>query len=245
MKADLFREPHSYRHDPANPGVADDRPIIVFDGYCALCSAWARFVLRHDRRAIYRLLPAQSILGRALYVHYGLDPENHSTNMLIAEGIAWFKSEGSIRMAEGLGFPWSLATLLRMLPLGTRDGLYDLLARNRYRLGRREVCFVPDPGDTGAFYDWTGAAFGCRPEWPSWRRARASALSGIARRQLDAFAGSGKSAARLDWQSARRRIGRRGTRPGMARPLHCHAVRVSRNWKGGACPSLAQRDSPR
>jgi hypothetical protein len=31
------REAHSYRRDPAVPAFPDDRPIIIFDGYCALC----------------------------------------------------------------------------------------------------------------------------------------------------------------------------------------------------------------
>ena len=62
-------------------------------------------MLRHDPEGRYRLLPAQSPLGHALYVHYGLDPEDYQTNILIEEGRAWFKSEGSIRIAEGLGFP--------------------------------------------------------------------------------------------------------------------------------------------
>ena len=109
------REPYSYRRDPTIPTFPDDHPIIIFDGYCALCSEWARFVLRHDRRRLFRLLPAQSPIGRALYRHYGLDPEEFETNILLAEGIAWFKSEGSIRMAERLGAPWSLARLFRVL----------------------------------------------------------------------------------------------------------------------------------
>jgi transposase InsO family protein len=58
----------SYRHDPAVPDFPDDRPIIVFDGHCVMCSGWANFVLRQDRKARYRLLPAQTPLGRALYV---------------------------------------------------------------------------------------------------------------------------------------------------------------------------------
>ena len=79
---------YSYRRDPAVPKFSDDRPIIIFDGYCALCSGWAQFVLRHDRRAVYRLLRAQSPLGRSLYVHYDLDPEDYQTNILLADGIA-------------------------------------------------------------------------------------------------------------------------------------------------------------
>jgi predicted DCC family thiol-disulfide oxidoreductase YuxK len=139
------RQPYSYRHDPAVPAFPDDRPIIVFDGYCALCSGWARFVLEHDQHGTYRLLPAQSPLGRALYVHYGLDPEDYETNILIADGAAWFKSEGSIRMAEGLGLPWSLAAAFRIVPRPIRDRLYQFIANNRLRFfGKRATCYAPE-----------------------------------------------------------------------------------------------------
>jgi predicted DCC family thiol-disulfide oxidoreductase YuxK len=145
-------EPYSYRRDPAVPKFRDDRPIIIFDGYFALFYGWAQIVLRHDRHGKYRLLRAQSPLGRALYVHYGLDPEDYETNILIAEGVAWFKSEGSIRMAEGLGLPWSLAAGFRILPHPLRDRLYAFVARNRLRLfGKRETCYVPKAGDEDRF----------------------------------------------------------------------------------------------
>ena len=129
--------------DPAVPKFRDDRAIIIFDGYCALCSGWAQFVLRHDCHGKYRLLRAQSPLGRALYVHYGLDPEDYETNILIVEGVAWFKSEGSIRMAEGLGLPWSLAAGFRILPHPLRDRLYAFVARNRLRFfGKRQTRYI-------------------------------------------------------------------------------------------------------
>lgn len=147
-----MRDPYGYRQDPAVPRFADDRPIIVFDGCCALCSGWARFVLRHDRAGRFRLLPAQSPTGRALYVHYGLDPKDYETNILLANGTAWLKFESVIRAAAGLGFPWSLAVVLRILPLGWRERLYALLARNRFRLfGRRQTCMLPAPGQEDRF----------------------------------------------------------------------------------------------
>ena len=106
-----LREPFSYRDDPSVPAFPDDRAIIVFDGNCVLCSAFARFVVRYDRTQRFRLLPAQSPLGAAIYSHYNLHPTDYETNLLIENGRAWLKSEGSIRMFEGLGFPWSLATI--------------------------------------------------------------------------------------------------------------------------------------
>jgi predicted DCC family thiol-disulfide oxidoreductase YuxK len=140
----VAREPFSYRSDPNIPQFPDDHPIIVFDGYCALCSGYARFVLAHDRAGIFRLAAAQSALGHALYVHYGLDPHDFETNILIADGKAYFKSEASIRILERLGPPWSLTRVLRFVPMATRDRIYAFIARNRLRLfGKRETCYVP------------------------------------------------------------------------------------------------------
>ena len=79
--------PYTYRSDPQVPSFPDDRPIFIFDGHCTLCSRWVELVLRYDRAGRYRLLSAQSALGRALYVHYGLDPENYETNILLIDGV--------------------------------------------------------------------------------------------------------------------------------------------------------------
>ncbi len=149
---DASRAAYSYRIDCAVPSFPDDRPIIVFGGYCALCAGWAKFVIKHDHAGMYRLVHAQSPLGRALYIHYGLDPQDYETNILIADGRAWFKSEGSIRMAEGLGWPWRLASVFRVVPRPVRDWMYELIARNRLRVfGKRETCFVPDRASSDRF----------------------------------------------------------------------------------------------
>jgi predicted DCC family thiol-disulfide oxidoreductase YuxK len=99
------REAYSYRRDPAVPPFPDDRPIIIFDGYCALCSGWAQLVLRHDRTARYRLLRAQSPLGYALYVHYGLDPQDYETNILIEDGAAGSSRKAASAWPKVSAFP--------------------------------------------------------------------------------------------------------------------------------------------
>lgn len=146
-KIEWRHEAYSYRRDACVPPFPDDRPIIVFDGHCAMCSGWARIVLKCDRSGLYRLLPAQTPLGRALYVHYGLDSNDYETNLLIENGRAYIKAESSIRMAENLGFPFSLARVLRALPLRVADRIYEFVARNRFRLfGRTAQCLVSLPG---------------------------------------------------------------------------------------------------
>jgi predicted DCC family thiol-disulfide oxidoreductase YuxK len=140
---------YSYHSDTTVPAFPDDRPLIVFDGHCVLCSSGARLVLNIDRGKVHRLLAAQSPLGQTLYAHYGLSYDD--SFILIADGRAWFKSEAAIRIGENLGWPWSWARVLRLLPLRLRDALYDLIARNRLWLGRREVCYASDPADRDRF----------------------------------------------------------------------------------------------
>lgn len=145
-------EPYGYRRDPGVPAFADDKPVIVFDGMCVMCSRFAQIVVRRDAGKRFRLLAAQSALGAALYRHYGLDPVDYETNVLIEEGLAYFKSEASIRILERLGFPWSLARFGRALPLGVRDWIYGIVARNRLGwFGVRERCFVPEADERDRF----------------------------------------------------------------------------------------------
>jgi len=146
------RIPYDYRADPTVPRFADDHPIIIFDGKCVLCSWFARFVLRTDRARCFRLLAAQSVIGDALYRHFGLDPNQYETYILLDQGRAFLRSEAAIRIFEGLGGPWRLACVGRVLPLRVRHGVYNFVARNRFRwFGKRQTCYIPDPSQADRF----------------------------------------------------------------------------------------------
>src|ERR1700759_888372 len=138
----MAREAFSYRSDPAVPVFPDDRPILIFAGNCVLCSSFVQFILRTDRKRRFRLLAAQTPLGAALYQHLELNPTDYETNILLEDGRAWLKSEGSLRIFAGLGLPWSLMSVGRLLPRPVRDRLYDIVARNRLRwFGVRQSCY--------------------------------------------------------------------------------------------------------
>ncbi|MBB2713083.1 DCC1-like thiol-disulfide oxidoreductase family protein [Rhizobium sophoriradicis] len=139
----MTRAAYSYRDDADVPDFADDQPLIVFDGECVFCSGWVKFVLKHDSERRYRFLAAQTPLGEALYRHYGLNERDYETNILIEGGRAFFKSDGTIRMVAGLGFPYSLAKVFRLLPRRLADALYEFIARNRLKIAGRQSCMVP------------------------------------------------------------------------------------------------------
>lgn len=119
-------------------------PIIVFDAMCVLCSANARFVLRHDRRGHFRLASMQGEVGAALYRRFGIDPSNPET-MIIVDGDSLIRdSDAALVVYAALGWPWRVLSVFRLAPRRLRDPLYAWVARHRYRLfGRREVCWAP------------------------------------------------------------------------------------------------------
>lgn len=122
-----------------------DRPVIVFDGICVLCSRSAQFVLRHDRRGIFRLAAVQSRTGAELCHRFGVDAVDPETMILIDGDRATQMSEAVLGICRRLGWPWRIFGIFRIVPRPLRDAVYRRVARNRYRLfGRRETCWVPD-----------------------------------------------------------------------------------------------------
>ena len=126
--------------------MTDTRPIIVFDAECLLCSANARFVLSHDRQRRFLLASMQSDAGNALYRHFGIDPADPDTLILVEGDRVRRDSDAVLAIWSGLGWPWRAATVFRVVPRALRDPVYRWVARNRYRLfGRRDTCWLPDP----------------------------------------------------------------------------------------------------
>ena len=142
----------SYRSDPDVPEFPDDNPVLVFDGDCVMCSHSAEFVLARDKEREFRFLAAQSDLGRALFEHFGLNSEDFETFLVLHEGRPYLRSSAALKIAALLGFPWSAFGIFHLVPRVLRDWVYNLIARNRYRLfGRRAQCYLPSPEDAERF----------------------------------------------------------------------------------------------
>jgi len=61
-----------------------------------------------------------------------------------ANGQAYLKSEAVLRIAREAS-ALAVDMVLPFIPRVTRDAIYDLVARNRYRwFGRRDACILPN-----------------------------------------------------------------------------------------------------
>jgi len=130
--------------DAMKPWPDDD--VILYDGVCVFCSRWIRFVAARDVERRFRFTAIQSGYGTRLAQAFGIDPGDPDTNAVVHGGVAYFKSDGALTVLSNLpGWGWVRA--LRSVPKPLRDPVYNLVARNRYRIfGKYEECFVPDAG---------------------------------------------------------------------------------------------------
>jgi predicted DCC family thiol-disulfide oxidoreductase YuxK len=123
-----------------------ERPTILFDGVCNLCNRTVRFVLARDPRERFVFAPLQSATGRELLSRVGFPGDGRPSIVLVEEGRFYVKSEAMLRILAGLSGLWPTLALLRVVPRGLRDALYDWIATNRYRwFGQRAECPVPTP----------------------------------------------------------------------------------------------------
>ncbi len=134
------------------PGWPDR--LILIDGVCVFCTSWARLVIRRDESFLF--LRMQSSQGRQLAESFGIDPDEPQTNVAIVDGIAYFKSDAALVVARHLrGLSWT--RILRLIPRGARNLVYDRVARNRYAwFGRDEACLRPAPEIRARCLDDTG-----------------------------------------------------------------------------------------
>jgi predicted DCC family thiol-disulfide oxidoreductase YuxK len=126
-----------------------DDDVILYDGVCVFCSRWIRFIAARDGDKRFRFTAIQSPYGTRLAQAFGIDALDPDTNAVIHGGVARFKSDAALTVLSHLP-GWGWTRVLRAAPKPLRDAVYNLVARNRYRIfGKYQECFVPDAAMRG------------------------------------------------------------------------------------------------
>jgi len=130
-----------------------DKKIILFDGVCNLCNSAVQFVIQHDKKDVFRFVALQSELGQDILKHIGINPKNIDSIILYEPGVAYYyKSSAAIQIAKNLDGIWHYGIILRIIPTGISNTLYDYIAKNRYKwYGKKESCMLPKPELTSKF----------------------------------------------------------------------------------------------
>lgn len=123
------------------------KKIILFDGVCNLCDNVVQFIIRHDKKDVFRFVAIQSELGQEIVKHIGVDTTKTDSILLYVPGQAYYyKAEAAIKIARGMGGIYSLLTVFSILPMFLSNAVYDFIARNRYKwYGKKSECMIPTP----------------------------------------------------------------------------------------------------
>lgn len=134
--------------------LPEHKKIILFDGVCNLCNKSIQFIIKRDKKDVFRFASLQSNLGQQFIEKLKIDRSQTDSMILTAsEGAHYVKSTAALRIAKELsGYRWMGFFLY--LPRFLRDGIYDIIAKNRYKwFGKRNECMIPTPELKAKFLD--------------------------------------------------------------------------------------------
>ena len=117
--------------------------IILFDGDCAFCNGWVKWIMRRDPNKRFRFAPLASEEGLALRQKHGV-PDRIDSIVLVTDDRAFTRSDAAWRVLKGLPGHGLGAFLVRVVPRPLRNWGYDLIARYRHRLGMNDSCELPE-----------------------------------------------------------------------------------------------------
>lgn len=118
--------------------------VILFDGVCNLCSSLVQFIIRYDKKNVFKFASLQSDYGKTFLYNNGLTEYSFSTFFLYRDGTVYKRSTAALLVARQLSGLWPLLWIFIIVPAFLRNWVYMLVANNRYKwFGKNQSCFVP------------------------------------------------------------------------------------------------------
>ena len=122
------------------------QPIILFDGICNFCNNSVIFILKRNIKTPIYFAALQSEVGQRLLTEYELPVKEMESIVFIEQGKAYMQSTAALRICKYLRGLWPLCYRFIIVPKFIRDGIYNWIAKNRYKwFGIRQECMIPTP----------------------------------------------------------------------------------------------------
>ena len=139
---------NSAKHLSSNHG------IVFFDGVCNLCNQSVQFLIRKDKKDIFKFASLQSQTGQEFCKAQNISLNELTSVIYFKDGKTHIKSSAALHALNDLGGLWRLSFGFMIVPKFIRDFVYDLIAKNRYRLfGKRQECMLPTAENKAKFLE--------------------------------------------------------------------------------------------
>lgn len=122
------------------------KKIILFDGVCNLCNNSVVFIIKRDKKDVFRFAAIQSDEGQKLIKDHDINTSKTDSIILIEENQCSVKSTAALKIAKHLKGAYPLLYGFIILPTFFRNWVYDIIAKNRYKwFGKKDNCMIPTP----------------------------------------------------------------------------------------------------
>lgn len=126
--------------------------IILFDGVCNFCNSSVNFIMDRDATNYFKFGALQSDEGQVLLKKFNQSTDSFDTLILIEGDTLYTRSTAALRIAKKLKGLWSLFYTFIIIPKFLRDPVYNLIAKNRYKMfGKKDTCRLPTPEERAKF----------------------------------------------------------------------------------------------
>lgn len=123
-----------------------EQPIILFDGVCNFCNSAVNFTIKRNKKANIAFAPMQSEAGQKILQQYNLPKDDMQSFIFIENEKLYKQSTAALRVCRHLRALWPLCYSFMIVPKFIRDGIYNWIAKNRYKwFGMRQQCMIPTP----------------------------------------------------------------------------------------------------
>ena len=120
------------------------KSVILFDGYCNLCNSQVNSILRFDSKKFFYFSNLDSLFSKKVIKENKVEFLEGKTIILYHNNKIIIKSNAAIKIAYLLGGFFKIFIIFKILPNFIRDGIYDVISRNRYRwFGKSDSCYIP------------------------------------------------------------------------------------------------------
>ena len=117
--------------------ILRNNDIILFDGVCLLCNKYVLFINKRNKDKSLFFMSIQNEKIKELTDIHKFNTNDISSILVITKEKVISKSEAIIYILSKLGFPYNISIILKIIPKDIRDIVYNLVAKNRYKLFKK------------------------------------------------------------------------------------------------------------
>ncbi|SFW16658.1 thiol-disulfide oxidoreductase DCC family protein [Cellulophaga fucicola] len=133
----------------------ENKKIIFFDGVCNLCNNFIDQIIHKDHKKIIYYSSLQSDITKELLKPFNVEVTDStlSTIFFYENGKLYKQSTAVLKVYTNLSTGYRiLAKILLVIPSFIRNGVYNFIAKNRYRFfGKKETCRLPSQEEKDQF----------------------------------------------------------------------------------------------